>query len=200
MPDRQKETISLMREVLGEQFTHLEVEAVVIEENLKEQTTSVTCEVTSEASEEKSVIAGKGVGVIDALFRGVVSRYAEEYPSLRTVRFHSFSITGILDTKQEFSGSDSQTEVTLQIANSEQKVFTFTGSSRSVTSSAIITTLAGLEYFINSERAFVTIYHALKDAKQRNRSDLIQRYTNIMATLVQNTSYSEVIKRIRDDM
>jgi len=44
------------------------------------------------------------------------------------------------------------------------------------------------------------MYHALKDAKQRNRSDLVQRYTNAMAILVHNTSYSEVIDKIRSDL
>ena len=37
---------------------------------------------------------------------------------------------------------------------------------------ASIVTLLGLEYFVNSERAFVSAYHALKDAKERNRADL----------------------------
>ena len=66
--------------------------------------------------------------------------------------------------------------------------------------STIVATLAGLEYFINSERAFVAMCHALKDAKERNRSDLVQRYTNTMAELVRNTSYSEVISRFREDI
>lgn len=201
MPDdSRQEVVAIMRDVLGERYTHLEVEQVVIEENLSEQTTSVTCEVKSEASGEKIVIAGKGVGVIDALFHGVQARFATEYPSLLSLRFHDFSIRAQLDTKQGFAGTDSAAEVTLAIANSENKVFTFNGSSRSVTSSAISTTLAGLAYFINSERAFVAIYQALKDAEQRKRSDLVQRYTNILARLVQNTSYSQVIGKLRSQL
>lgn len=200
MRNKQQEIITLTRDVLGDQYLHLEVASVVIEENVKEQTTSVVCETTIEGTGERNVIKGKGVGVIDAFFEGMVSRFAEEYPSLRTIRFHSFSITAEIETKQEFSGSDSQAQVSVEIANSEGKLFVFTGESRSVTSSAILTTLAGLEYFLNGERAFVAIYHALKDAKQRSRADLVQRYTNTLATLVQNTSYSEVISRLREDI
>jgi hypothetical protein len=44
------------------------------------------------------------------------------------------------------------------------------------------------------------MYHALKDARERNRSDLVQRYTNTMAMLVENTSYSEVIDKIRSEI
>jgi len=199
-PEKQARTIALMRDVLGEEYTHLVVETVVIEENLAEGTTAITCNATDESSGEQNVVAGKGVGVIDALFQGVVSRFAAEYPSLKTIRFHAFSVDAELETKQEFSGADSEARVQLDIANSEEKIFTFSHASRSVTASAIITTLAAAEYFINSERAFVATYHALKDAKERNRSDLVQRYTNTLATLVQNTSYSEVISNIREEI
>ena len=146
------------------------------------------------------VIAGKGVGAIDAFFQGMVERFATEYPSLNTIRFSEFTVQARLDTKQRPAGTDSEGEVTLGITNSEDKVFRFTHSSRSVIGAGIITTLLGMEYFINSERAVVTMYHAIKDAKERNRPDLVQRYTNTMAKLVQNTSYSEVISKLREDL
>lgn len=198
--ERQAEITKLLREVLGEGYTHLHVNRVVIEEDLEQKSTAINCEVTDEATSEAFVIAGKGVGIIDAFFQGMVSRFATEYPSLKTIRFSSFAVQAHLDTKQDYAGSDSEGEVTLQIANSEGKLFRFAHVSRSVTAAAIITTLQGLEYFINSERAFVATYHALKNAKDRNRSDLVQRYTNIMALLVQNTSYSEVISNIREEI
>jgi len=196
----QSEIVKMMREVLGETYTHLHVNRVTIEENIEDAQTSITCKVTDELSGDKSVIEGQGVGVVDAFFQGMVTRFAQEYPSLKTIRFQSFAVQAQLETKTGFAGTDSQGEVTLEIANSEGKVFTFTHSSRSVISSVIIATLLALEHFINGERAFVSLYHALKDAKARNRSDLVQRFTNNMATLVNNTSYSEVIDRIREDL
>lgn len=198
--ERQNETDRLMRELLGEGYTHLRVKRVQIEEDLDRRQTGIHCEVTEELSGNTLVLSGQGVGLINAFFQGMVDRFATEYPSLKTIRFSSFSVQAHLDTKKEYAGTDSEGEVTLQIANSEGQLFRFTHISRSVISSAIIVTLLGLEYFINSERAFVTAYHALKDAKQRNRADLVQRYTDIMATLVQNTSYSEVISKIRSEM
>jgi len=197
---KQLEIIELMRELLADSYTHLHVNRVLIEEDLEKQDTSVSCEVTDEASQEMFVIAGKGAGAIDAFFQAMVERFATEYPSLRTIRFSAFSVQARLDTRKEFSGADSEGEVTLEIENSEGKVFRFTHASRSVIGSGIITTLLGMEYFINSERAFVSIYHAMKDAKERNRPDLVQRYTNTLAKLVQNTSYSEVISRLRKEM
>ncbi len=199
-PDRQDEAIKLMREVLGDQHMHLHVNRVSIDEDLERRQTAINCEVTDESSGDTFVITGKGVGIIDAFFQGIVARFAAEYPSLKTISFSSFTVQAHLDTKQGLSGTDSEGEVTLQIANSDGKLFRFRHVSRSVTTAAIIVTLLGLEYFINSERAFVACHHALKDAKERNRSDLVQRYTNAMAALVQNTSYSEVISKIKSEL
>jgi hypothetical protein len=199
MGNKQDELVELTREVLGDNFTHLLVRRVLIEESMNEET-SVTCEVTDELSGDKSVIAGKGVGLVDAFFNGMISRFAEEYPSLKTIRFNSFSVQAELETKQAFSGTDSLGKVTLDVANSEDRIFTFCETSRSVISAIICATRSALEHFINGERAFVTLYHALADAKQRNRQDLVQTFTNKMATLVKNTSYSEVIDRIQKDL
>lgn len=195
----QAEITALVRELLGASYTHLNVNRVLIEENLAQRATSVNCEVTDEVSSEAFVIAGKGVGLIDAFFRGVQDRFATEYPSLKTISISSFSVQAHLDTKQDFAGTDSEGEVTLQVLNSAGKLFRFTHTSRSVIGGTIIATLLSLEYFINSERAFVSLHHAIKDAKERNRSDLVQRYTNNISVLVQNTSYSEVIDKIQNE-
>jgi len=186
--------------LLNESYTHLRVNRVLIEEDLEQGSTSVSCEVTDEASSEKFVIAGKGSGAIDAFFQGMVERFATEYPSLRTIRFSAFTVQARLDTKKDYSGADAEGEVTLEITNSEGKAFRFLHASRSIIGSGIITTLLGMEYFINSERAFVSMYYAIKDAKERNRPDLVQRYTNRVARLVQNTSYSEVIGKLRKEL
>ncbi len=199
-PERQAEITKMVRDLLGDNYTHLHVKKMHIEEDLERRSTSITCEVTDESTGDTFAIVGQGVGIINAFFQGVVDRFASEYPSLRTIRFSSFSVQAHLDTKKDYAGTDSEGEVSLQIANSEGKLFRFTHVSRSVIGAAIITTLLGLEYFINSERAFVAMYHAMKDAKERNRSDLIQRYTDAMASLVQNTSYSEVISKIRKEI
>lgn len=196
--NEQGEAIKLMREVLGESYTHLRVHRAVIEEAL-EEATSVTCEVTDETTGENSIIAGKGVGVIDAFFKGFVDRFATEYPSLKTVRITSFQVNANMETKSDYAGTDSAGEVSVGIMNSAGKFFRFSHSSRSVIASSIITMLLGLEYFINSERAYITLHEAFTDAHQRGRDDLVQHYTRQMAVLVRNTSYSEVIERIRTE-
>jgi len=197
---QQLEIRQLIREILGDSYTHLRVRRVKIVEDLEQEKTSFTCEATDEISSANFNISGEGVGVIDAFFHALSERFSAEYPSLRTIRFHSFSVQGQMETKQKEAGSDSEGEVTLEIVNSDDKVFSFSHSSRSVLGSAIIVTLLGLEYFINAERAFISTYHALKDARQRSRPDLVQHYTETLSMLVKNTSYSEVIHKIREEL
>jgi hypothetical protein len=192
-----EQIIELMQSVLGEGYADLRVKRVMIEEDLKQGTTSVTCEVTDGKEGEPSVIAAQGVGLVDAFFNGIVNRFAGEYPSLKTIQFASFHVGAMLETRSAFAGADSQSEVTVEIRNSEGHLFRFSHASRSLIASSIITTLKALEYFINSERAYLTLYEALRDAASRNRDDLVQCYTGQMAVLVRNTSYSEVIERLR---
>ena len=53
---------------------------------------------------------------------------------------------------------------------------------------------------MNSERAFIECFRALKSGREQRRQDLVERYTALMAELVKNTSYSEVIEQIREEM
>lgn len=197
MNTEQAEAIKLMQQVLQERYANLDVQRVLIEEDVIESLTSVTCEVASGDEEGGTIIAGKGVGVVDAFFQGFVSRFAGEYPSLKTIQFASFHLDAKLDTRSDFAGSDAQGVVTIEVLNSEKRRFAFSHASRSVITSSIITVLRALEYFVNSERAYVNLYEAVKDAAQRNREDLVRNYTAQMAVLVRNTSYSEVIEKIK---
>jgi hypothetical protein len=57
-----------------------------------------------------------------------------------------------------------------------------------------------VEYFVNAERAFMTLYRSRKDAQERHRSDLVARYTHEMAEVVKSTSYAEVIENIKKEL
>ncbi|MGE3548053.1 MAG: hypothetical protein AB7L28_29290, partial [Kofleriaceae bacterium] len=84
--------------------------------------------------------------------------------------------------------------------NSEGRPFSFTDASRSVTTSSARAVLAMVQYFVNAERAFLTLHHARRDALARGREDLVARYTAEMAEVVQSTSYAEVIANIRKEI
>ena len=188
----------LTKEVLGEQYIHLEVIDCRLHEDYRGEDTLVACRFKEDDSE--TTIEGRGVGLIDAFFNGLLARLSEEYPSLKTVSIDKFTVDAKISSGRHSSMADSLAVVTVGIRNSNGDHFEFEHESRSVTRSSIQATLQAAEYFMNSERAFIECFRALKSGKEQRRQDLVERYTSLMSELVKNTSYSEVIEQIREEM
>ena len=145
-------------------------------------------------------VEGRGVGVVEALYNALLERYAREYQSLKTIQLTGFQVAADLGTKKAQAGVDAVAQVTLDVSNSEGRLFSFSDSSRSVASSTARAVLAMVQYFVNAERAFLTLYNARRDALARGREDLVARYTREMAEVVEATSYADVIANIRKEL
>jgi hypothetical protein len=200
MREEQERIRNLVREALGTEYLALRVDRVHFEEDLADMVGRVRAELRNDQTGEKQAIEGRGVGLVDAFFQALAGRLGSEYPSLKTIEFSKFQIDGRIETKRQVQGADAEGEVTLVVRNSERREFEFKDASRSITASALRTVLQAVEYFVNSERAFVAVWKRLADAKQRNRDDLVQTYTGQLVELVKNTSYSEVIESIKKQM
>lgn len=186
----------LIKRVLGTNVLELKLGRLAFEE--ADHTTN--CKVSVIEGEQTVEMEAKGVGVVDAIFHALLDRYAREYQSLNTISLTGFHVGAELATKKKDAGVDAVGEVTLDITNSEGRVFTFSDKSRSVTISIARAVLKIIMYFVNAERAFVTLHNARRDAAARNREDLVSRYTAEMAQVVESTSYAEVIASIRKEM
>jgi len=187
----------LIRRVLGANYLELALLRLAIDETPSDGTV-VKAAVTEKGNQVQ--VEGKGVGVVDAIYAALLGRYAAEYQSLTTIKLVGFSIAPQLETKSGDSGVDAVGTVTIDVENSEGKLFTFADTSRSVTLSTARAVLAVVQYFMNAERAFLTLHHARKDALDRGRDDLVSRYTAEMAEVVESTSYADVIDQIRRGM
>jgi LeuA-like protein with dimerisation domain len=198
--ENQTASIRLMREILGADYHELRIESHVFEENVTTGESRIRAVVVpvgkKEGPKEHRTVEGRGVGLVDAFFRGLVEQLSAEYASLKTLRFVGFTVQGMLDRNRTrgIAGSDAVGEVRLVVENSEAHEFEFVSSSRSITASALQATLDAAEYFVNSERAFMATRRALKDAESRKRADLVQMFGARLAELVRNTSYSEAIE------
>jgi hypothetical protein len=181
----------LIRRVLGTNYLELELERLWVDEDVHGQT-SVKAKVLEGGAGVE--VEGKGVGVVDAFFHALLARYAIEYQSLKTIRLAGFQVVADIDGKKDSSGADAVGTVTIDVLNSDQRRFTFSDSSRSVTASIGRAVVAVVGYFVNAERAFITLFNARKDALERGRVDLIARYTAELAEVVESTSYAEVIE------
>ncbi len=182
--------------MLGDDYLELHILRLTLIEEFDTETSVVKVE-TVDTRGNTQLVEGEGCGLVDALFSGLLGRYAIEYQSLETIELANFLVGAHLDTKHNTSGVDAVGEVTLDVRNSEGEMFSFSDESRSITTSTARAVLAVVEYFVNAERAFVTLYSCLKDAKDRSRPDLVTRYTRELAEVVKSTSYAEVIENIK---
>ena len=187
----------LIRRVLGTNYLQLALGKLSIEEV---PNAGSLVKVVVNEGETPVDVEGKGVGVVDALYSGLLGRYAREYKSLETIELAGFSVAADVETKKGHAGVDAVGRVTLDVRNSEGRHFTFSHASRSVTTSTACAVLACVQYFVNAERAFLTLYNARRDALARGREDLVARYTREMAEVVEATSYAEVIANIRKEL
>lgn len=186
----------LIRRVLGANLFELKLQRLAIEE--VEGGSRITLEVLE--GDQPVEVEGRGVGLVDALYAGLLDRYAREYQSLKTIQLTGFEVAADIETKQAKAGVDAVAKVTLDVSNSEGRLFSFTDASRSVTASTARAVLAMVSYFVNAERAFLTLHHARRDALARGREDLVSRYTAEMAAVVESTSFAEVIANIRKEL
>jgi len=186
----------LIRRVLGANFFELTLHRLTIEE--LDGGSRVKVEV--QEGDQTIEVEGNGVGLVDALFVGLLDRYAREYQSLKTIQMTGFRVAADIETKKAQAGVDAVARVRLDVNNSEGRQFSFSDASRSVTTSSARAVLAMVQYFVNAERAFLTLHHARRDALARGREDLVSRYTAEMSAVVESTSYAEVIANIRKEL
>lgn len=189
----------LVAEVLDGTEFELKVDAYRLEENLELGQLSAECDVHDAKTGEQQTISGTGVGLIDAIFHALRDKYSDQFASLKTIRFVDFAIRANHESGERAQRSDMTAEVELHVANSEGRQVAFTHASQSITRSSVSVVMEAVEFFINSERAFIAVYRALQHARREGRPDSVDRYTGQLTVLVEATSYSEVIEQVKRD-
>ncbi len=199
MQQRPTYNLELIKTVLDKDYIELHLDKLVIDEDSDEARSHVHLEL-SDNNGVKVTVDGDGVGLVDATFNALLERYGVEYQSIKSIEVVAFNVEARLDTKTAKAGVDSMGCVTLGVHNSEGKLFEFSDESRSISRSSARAVLAAVEYFVNAERAFITLHRARMDAKERRRDDLIVRYTRELAEVVKSTSYAAVIENMKKDL
>lgn len=199
MYEKQAKMLSLMREILQDDYRYLRVSSYTITEKLGEDSCRIQCELYD--GERDVMVVGEGVGTIDALFRALREHLASDYPSLESIRFDQFDIEGLISGESgEGAATEAEAKATVGILNSEGDAFEFEARAPSVSRAGIQATVAAVEYFVNSERTYVRLHEILEHYRSEGRTDLVEKYTDLMSQVVKNTSYSEVVERIRSSI
>lgn len=194
-------TLELIRQIINDEYLSLAVESYEIREDVEaEGPCRVKVRLRHVDRNEREEIEGEGAGFVDALYHGVLAHYAQEFQSLDTIKFTGFSVTAKMNSSRDHKGADAIGVVSVKVNNSEDREFEFEQSGRSVVAAALAAVIEAMEFFINSEKAFITVYHAMLDARARGRVDLQQSFTHQLSRLVSTTSYTQVIERIKNEM
>ena len=200
MTSKAPELIQQMHDILGDGFVVLRPVAYSIEEEFDTGATLLRCKLTSSDVPDGAIeIEGHGIGMVDACFHALMDHLGHQFASLKTIQFKDFSVRALMSTHKDEQGSDAEAEVTLTVMSSEGHDFGFSARSRSVGRASIEATLEAVTYFVNSEKAFIRIYSLLKHYRTAGRVDLVTKYQLLLAQMVQNTSYTEVIAQIKNE-
>jgi hypothetical protein len=195
----QDELQRLTREVLGEDYIEYYVSKYTLTEDIEAGTAWIVCQLSQVGKGPLFAVEGKGVGFIDALFNGLKRGLVGDYPSLGHIHFVDFVVSGDFKKATRDSGSHSEVPgtVRLVIENASGREFTFENTSPSVSASSVAVVVKGVEHFVNAELAVLKVVTWIEDAQRRSRPDLAEKYTQRLAELVQNASYSDTIERVR---
>ena len=199
MEQKQQKMMALMKEILQDDLFHLQVRSYHVTESLAESTCRISCHLVNDDGTEMTV-EGTGVGTIDAFFNGLRDRLADEYPSLKSITFSQFDIKGLLSSDNAADGTQAEAEATVGIRNSEDQEFIFKAKAPSINHAGLQATVEAAQYFVNSEKTFVRLHEILEHYRAEGRMDLVEKYTELMSRVVENTSYSEVVERIKNSL
>ncbi|MBL4818446.1 MAG: hypothetical protein JKY15_04330 [Deltaproteobacteria bacterium] len=185
-------------EVLGEDFINLHADSLELKEDFLNSQASVKARLTQTKGDEKSSyeVIGSGVGLVDAYFEALLASFSKEYVSLNTISIVDFNIH-IKMTGSAGRHTDAIAIAALRIKNSDRHEYVFEHKSVSVSQSSVGAAQDAIQFFIDAERAYTKLHFALEDAKERTRSDLVQKYQIQMGTLVKATSYKEIAERLK---
>jgi len=193
----QQELQKLTRDVLGEDYLEYYIPKYTLSESIDEGSAWIVCQLAQVGKGPLCAVEGRGVGLIDALFAGLKRGLAAEYPSLGHIHFVGFLVSGDFKGASHDGGAHSEVPgtVRLVIENASGREFTFEHTSPSVSAGSVAVVVKGVEHFVNAERAVLRVYSWIEDAARRSRPDLIEKYTQRLAELVQNATYSETIEQ-----
>lgn len=193
----QDELQRLTREVLAARYVELRIQRYQLMEDLETGRARIASQLTQNGNPPRG-IEGEGVGLVDALFKGIQLALVADYPSIGHIHFVDFHVSGdFRGAKKDGARSDAPGTVRLGVENSDGRSFVFEHTSPSVSASSVSVVLRAVEHFVNAELAVLEVYSWIQDARRRNRADLADKYVSRLADLVQNASYSETIERTK---
>jgi len=186
-----------------EQKVSLQINSFSLKEDFKKDCSHVSFVLNSkkDKTNEKLKITNTGLGVIDALFTGVIEQFLDTYISLRDIKLYDFVVTvNIKESKSVYNtGAPVEVKIVLQGTSRSNNKLYFKSKSNSLIKSGIGAVCKAIEYLINAELAVVQLSKDIKHAEERQRIDLRSTYLLQLFELVKFVSYAEVINKLNEE-
>ncbi len=148
------------------------------------------------AKEERNIVVSnaRGKGFVDGMFLGLHNHYCEEYPSLEEIRLSHFVVNPLIASESE-RGTESKLSVLFRVEVRRHGAAEFLHKSRSVLYSCFACALEAFQFYINCERAFNKAQVIIQDAKERNRSDIVQKCLLDLSKITEANTYAQKKER-----
>ena len=182
---KRKSAHKAIKEFLKEDYLEIIINKFAFSDNFQKKASIVRVEfVEKEANETRTFkIRKQGNGAIDALFKSLLKHYSRKYKSLNHISFKGFEVSPDFK-KTKTSGSDAMAEVKVVFSDSADELMTFYNKNSSVLSATVLTIVKAFEFYINYEKAYSKLKILIEDAKDRDRGDLLQRYTYQLSCII----------------
>ena len=143
---------------------------------------------------DKIDCSGTGVGVIHSLFLCLKELYAPEFSSLENINLFSFVVNTRFDTAESFEKTDAYVEVIVEFKNVYGAVTPFRATTSSLLKSAAAALVSAIQFYINSEKAFLGFRELIDDADVRQRPDIKTDLVYKITKIVGVSSYEELVR------
>ena len=128
-------------------------------------------------------------GFVDGIFTILHRKYNKLYPSIQNIKLNNYTVHPILNSAKASLGSDAKARVSITSEIKGHGLVDFSSTSRSLIQSTFSASLKIFQFYINCERTFDILSKALKNAKERNRGDIVQSCIRDMSSLTQMNNY-----------
>lgn len=196
---RAEQVSNLARDILGDGSVVIQIISLKFSENFETARALLDARLVeiSNGKPKKKAVQGEGVGLVDACFDAMIQSYDAEYCSLDTISIVDFSVSAHIG-HGSLRKSDARVTALLRVKNSQDHEYAFECTTSSISHSSVAVVQESIAFFINAELAYTRLHHALKDAHERGRHDLVVRFQNQMSTLVNATSYEKLVALLQE--
>lgn len=186
---------SIVREVLGSDYSRVIIDQLNIVEDLKNDSTLISCKM--KFGKKNYPLEGTGRGLVDALFDALSGTLKKDYVSLENITLQDFVVTVDMNKfYRKKSRTDASVEAAVFVVNKMGKTFLFRHTCKSMISASVLCVAKMIEYYVNSELAVVHLKGCIRDSQKRSRPDLTERYVSLLSELVRNVSYEKTITNL----